>query len=80
MDTAFARNAASFVGRDATGQVIQGWNRVQDMISPEGIAEQLEAAVFENRFYCLTYDTQPKEFFKEVIRARFEDILEERPP
>lgn len=44
-------------------------------ISADQVARAVVAAVKENRFYVLTHPA-----IKGAIRARFEDILEERPP
>lgn len=93
VDTGFARNAAEATvaaseiadegARRAKVEELQertGMKALRRGLPPAGIADLLEAGVGDGRFYILAHDKEPKEFFKELIRTRMEDILLERPP
>jgi hypothetical protein len=44
-------------------------------LSADDVARAVVAAIKENRFYVLTHPA-----IKSAVRARMEDVLEERPP
>lgn len=50
-------------------------NRVENGMRPEQVAEQVFRAIQENRFYIITHPE-----YKEAIKLRMEDILQDRIP
>ena len=90
--TNFAVNAAAQVASEARiGENIDQLQKdliektgmkgiMKSGLDPSGIADLVEDGVYNDKFYILAHDEQPKEFFKELIKTRMEDILFERKP